>query len=203
MKHESSQALYRYWDSLRDHRAAPQRSAIEPAEISGILRDTFILESTSAGFPFRLAGTRLCSVFGRELKRQRFVELWHPDDATQLHAVLTAVTEDGRPSIIGATAEAGPGRIVSLEVLLLPLIQSGPVFDRIMGVAAPLNVPYWLGVDPIMTMRMLSDRILEPEQAAYLEDEDPQPLFARTLAPTPDAIARRERFVVLDGGKIG
>ena len=69
MKHEKSTSLFQYWNRLRGNRPAPRRTEIEPADIKANLADTFILEQDTRGRPmFRLAGTRLCATFGRELK---------------------------------------------------------------------------------------------------------------------------------------
>ena len=69
MKNASSQELYAYWEKQRGTRSAPARTDIEPGAIRHILSDAFILAlDGDAGHPFRLAGTRLCALFGRELK---------------------------------------------------------------------------------------------------------------------------------------
>ncbi len=69
--------IFAYWDQLRGERAAPERGEIEPGEIRHVLADTFILEiGADRRAEFRLAGTRLCALFGRELKARPFVDLW-------------------------------------------------------------------------------------------------------------------------------
>ena len=61
-------ALFQYWNRLRDGRPAPRRTEVEPADIKTLLADTFILEKDTRGEAvFRLAGTRLCAIYGREL----------------------------------------------------------------------------------------------------------------------------------------
>src|SRR4051794_37663355 len=70
MKHAASRMLYAYWDGARGERAAPERSEIEPGAIRHILADTFIQIGAHGAAEFRLAGTRLCAPFGRELRGQ-------------------------------------------------------------------------------------------------------------------------------------
>ena len=68
MRHDSSVALFQYWNRLRDGRPAPRRTEIEPADIKTLLADTFIMEKDVRGEAvFRLAGTRVCAIYGREL----------------------------------------------------------------------------------------------------------------------------------------
>ena len=72
MKHPSSRDLYAYWNERRGSRLAPERADIEPSAIRQVLGDTFVLAADSvAQHPFRLAGTRLCALFGRELKSEK------------------------------------------------------------------------------------------------------------------------------------
>ena len=78
MKHAATRMLFSYWDALRGERAAPDRGEIEPGEIRHILADTFILENEDGPARFRLAGTRLCALFGCELKNAPFSAIWDP-----------------------------------------------------------------------------------------------------------------------------
>ena len=48
-----------------------------PRHIRHLLGDSFILTvDAGSGHPFRLAGTRVCALFGRELKDEPFTPLW-------------------------------------------------------------------------------------------------------------------------------
>ena len=69
MKHAASRELYAYWQEKRGARPAPERTDIEPGAIRAVLADAFILAlDRGAGHPIRLAGTRMCALFGREIK---------------------------------------------------------------------------------------------------------------------------------------
>src|SRR5580698_895928 len=82
MKHPASRRLYAYWDELRGKRPAPERAEIEPGAIRQILSEAFIAAlNPVAGYPFRLAGTRVCALFCRELKGESFLSLW--DEASK------------------------------------------------------------------------------------------------------------------------
>ncbi len=53
------------------------RHEIEPAEIGPVLSDTYILEATDdRSYTYRLAGTRVCGYFGRELKGVNWLDGW-------------------------------------------------------------------------------------------------------------------------------
>ena len=69
MKHPSNRELFEYWNERRGTRLAPERADIEPGAIRHVLGDTFVIEvHGDESQAFRLAGTRLCALFGRELK---------------------------------------------------------------------------------------------------------------------------------------
>jgi hypothetical protein len=69
MRHASIRELFDYWNERRGRRPAPERADIEPSAIRGVLADTFILFfQPRIGHPFRVAGTRVCALFGREIK---------------------------------------------------------------------------------------------------------------------------------------
>ena len=73
MKHATTRMIFSYWDSLRGERSAPERGEIEPGEIRHVLADTFVLEVAPERIAsIRLAGTRICAFFGRELRGEAF-----------------------------------------------------------------------------------------------------------------------------------
>lgn len=202
MKHATSHELYDYWQRLRRTRPAPRRSEIEPSDIRAILGDTFILEASGRDcFPIRLAGTRWCSLHGREMKGGDFLDLWSPGDRNAVATLATAVSTDAAAAVISIDARTAQGRSVPCELMLLPLRHGGPEYDRILGSCAAFERPYWLGSDPIVRHSLTSLRLLWP---------DDQPHFMRRrvgsaepAAPIPFPYAGRRwgHLTVLDGGK--
>ena len=79
MKHPSSGAFFAYWDQKRGAARAPDRSDIEPDAVRELLGDIFVLSyDNEAGYPFRVAGTRVCALLGRDLKDASFSALFAP-----------------------------------------------------------------------------------------------------------------------------
>ena len=77
MKHPSTRAVFEYWNKKRGSRPAPERADIDPTEIRHALSDTFMLAADFVDqLRFRLAGTRVCALFGREIKGEAFAALW-------------------------------------------------------------------------------------------------------------------------------
>jgi hypothetical protein len=139
MKHAASRELYTYWQALRGRRAAPQRAEIEPAAIRHVLSEAFIVAlDRNAEYPFRLAGTRVCALFGRELKGQSFVSLWDEASRSTMRDLLHLLTSEKVGTVAGVTAQNTEGEPLDLELLLLPLIAPRPMLARSIGVLAPI-----------------------------------------------------------------
>src|SRR5262245_47160259 len=149
MKHPSNRALFEYWNKRRGTRLAPERADIEPGAIRHVLGDTFVLEiDPLSQHPFRLAGTRLCALFGRELKGESFVKLWQRANQTGIRELLAVVSEEKAgvvASATGATADDSL-RPLQLELTLLPLAFEARGEARVLGALTPMATPYWLGV---------------------------------------------------------
>jgi hypothetical protein len=155
MKHPASRELYAYWQEKRGTRPAPERADIEPSAIRGALSDAFILAlDRSTGHPVRLAGTRVCALFGRELKGESFLGLWSKANQSTLADLLAILADECTGTVAGVTAQNRTGEPVDLELLLLPVGTRRPKFARAIGVLAPLKVPPWLGVSPIGALNL-------------------------------------------------
>ena len=155
MKHASTRALYDYWNERRGSRAAPERGDIEPGAIGRALGDSFILAfDPAAAHPFRLAGTRICGLFGRELRGAPFETLWRESDRAAIRDLVAAVADETAGVIAGCAGRTEEGDTIELELLLLPLRHRGRTHARQIGVLAPLTVPFWLGSSPVVDLAL-------------------------------------------------
>lgn len=168
MRHEHSKILHSYWNTLRRDRAAPERTEIEPVEIRQILGDTFILEVSPRlrAIAFRLAGTRLCGAYGRELKGLGFLAIWREEDNFEVAKAVSRVYRDYQPAMLTFCAQSTSGDEAEFEMLLLPLAPAPDGNSRILGVASPRAAPYWLGAQPVVANRLKAVRFLSPKVAA-------------------------------------
>ncbi|MBB4301698.1 hypothetical protein GGD81_000715 [Rhodobium orientis] len=170
MKLAATRRLYDYWSRLRGDQPAPERRDIEPSDIREILGDTFILEAAgSQTYPFRLAGTRMCAAFCRELKEREFLRLWQGRDREAVATMLAAVTEDAAAAVFGFKGHTETGKSLNFELLLLPLRfgEMTGTYSRVLGTCTPVEQPYWLGIQPIMTQEIVSVRLIWPDEKPY------------------------------------
>src|SRR6202163_1701090 len=119
MKHPSNREFFAYWDAKRDGARAPERSEIEPGAVRELLGDIFVLSyDTTAGYPFRVAGTRVCALLGCDLKNRSFSALFKPAGRREIEEIIAVVAEEMLAAVAGITATAEDGAPAHLELLL-------------------------------------------------------------------------------------
>lgn len=222
MRHPKSKQLFTYWNQLRGHRPAPDRSEIEPNDIRKLLGDVFILQQDQGRqqLVYRLAGTRICNAYGRELKSESYLEHWNGQDNFDILCALSKLSTSYDPCLFSFYGVTAQERFVDFETLILPL---QPVQDnqaRMIGVTSSLQQPYWLGEEPIIAHKLRIVRHINPKNApqfaqifspgnlgikhAYAELGLSTKHFAPTPAKAPRAPENFKKFghlSVYDGGK--
>lgn len=189
MKHASSALVLDYWTDRRRNRPAPDRADIDPAEIRQALGDTFMLAADFVDeLRFRLAGTRVCALFGREIKGESFTALWSADSRSQIDDLIAVVTNEAVGAVAGLVGTAADGAETEVEMLLLPLAHTGHARIRALGVLAPLVPPYWLGEKPVVELELRTLR--------HLGDDSDSPRIVSGLGGRV-----RHGFVVYRGGR--
>jgi len=193
MKQASSRELFGYWTQRRGSRAAPERGEIEPSAIRRALGDVFILEfERHGGHPFRLAGTRLCALFGRELKNEQFLNLWDAPSRLGLADLLDVVADEASGVVASVRGQTAEGWAQDLELILLPLAHRGDTHARMIGALAPLAAPFWLGSAKLGALSLGNIRHLDAAEAT--------PAAARLVAGV-HGVDRRGAFTVYEGGR--
>jgi hypothetical protein len=207
MKLDGSIALFQYWNRLRAGRVAPKRTEIEPADIKTLLADTFILEKDARGEAvFRLAGTRLCAGYGRELKGFAFASLWKEKDQRMVHRLAYGAFNAKSVVVICYRGTSQSGRTVEFELLMLPL-DGGLENPRCLGAAIAVERPFWLGADPLLESAIDSVRVIDPDREPMFLKSRPA-IAVPPLAPSQTALAQSPRrgkrirhLIVLEGGR--
>ena len=140
MKHPSNREFFAYWDDKRGGARAPDRSEIEPGAVRELLGDIFVLSyDHEAGFPFRVAGTRVCALLGRDLKDNSFSALFAPDCRREIDDIIAVVAEELLGAVAGITATAADGSLAHLELLLLPFNTRAHTPISLTGLLAPFE----------------------------------------------------------------
>lgn len=211
MRHKNSRNLFNYWDRLKAGRPAPKREEIEPSDIREILGDTFILDISSGlrTISYRLAGTRLCAAYGKELKGQGYLVPWDETDCFEVARMLTKVYRDHQPHLLGSIGKTDSGKFAEFETVFLPIQPVGDGNHRILGISTPSQTPFWLGAEPITSTSVKTMRSLQGVSVVNKDISMKTPPIAPNLAdlaaksdtehPTKRRVAH---LTVHDGGKI-
>ncbi|MCJ2050212.1 PAS domain-containing protein [Methylobacterium sp. J-070] len=199
MKHPTSRMLHAYWERLRGERAAPERAEIEPGEIRHLLADSLILELDMAAraATIRLAGTRVCALYGQELKGAPFARLWG-SQAPDPWRMVEIVASDTLGVVAGLHATNSAGEEADLELLLLPLRHRGRTQVRALGTLSLEGAPHWIGLRPLVQADTASLRILPSRRP---EAGPPARAAVRTSAGYPGPV-RRGHLLVHAGGRV-
>lgn len=204
MNQDGTIELFRYWNTLRGSRPAPRRAEVEPADIRRLLADTFILDAGTG--LFRLAGTRLCAAYGRELKGTPLASLFRADDRPIVSRLVETSAQAASVVTLTVTATSARGRLLDCEMLFLPLACE-PDELRLLGSVLPVRRPYWLGADPLIENRLASLRVVEADAQAPIDVERTE-MQSPSLMPDGSSMmlevqgGRRIRhLLVLDGGR--
>ncbi len=212
MENQGTSALFLYWNRLRSERVAPKRREIEPMDIRAQLADTFILEKgLRDDATFRLAGTRVCAIFGRELKNFTFYSLFSATDLSILKRLVQSCFADKSVSVISFEGTSKAKRKLTFECVFLPLDGEGES-DRIFGGIFPKEKPYWLGADIIIDCKVTSVRVVNPDKESLFLSNRPsvpvpsmRPTLAELQSREYDSSSarigkRKGHLTVIDGG---
>ena len=193
MKHQSTRGVFDYWNKKRGTRAAPEHADIDPTEIRHALSDIFMLAADFVDqLQFRLAGTRVCALFGREIKGEAFTALWSETSRLSIDDLLAIVTNEATGAVVGLTARTEKGAETDLELLLLLLAHVGHARIRAYGVLAPIIPPYWIGAKPLTELTLGTLRHTRPDADISI---------ARRFMPAATGSRVQHGFVVYSGGR--
>lgn len=192
MKHATSRMLFAYWDGLRGERAVPERRDVQPGGMRHVLADTFILALDAPQPPtFRLAGSRVCSLFCGDLGGRPFASIWGPEGQGEAARLVRCVVQNTTGLVAGLAGTNENGSTVLLELILLPLKHRARMQARVLGALSPAAVPSWAGLVPLRRVETRSVRVILP---GHLEDDG----FGEHAPPS---LERRHLFVVHEGGQ--
>ncbi|MEO1199127.1 MAG: PAS domain-containing protein [Pseudomonadota bacterium] len=199
LRQDASRRLYAYWNRLRGTRLAPERGDIEPGDLAQLLGDTFVLEVESPSrLTYRLAGTRLSIAMGRELRGENWLDGWRDKEREALETLITCVVHDVVGASIDIDHENHNGRCVRYEWALFPLaLRNGPI-GRIVGIATPIDRPYWLGAHPLARTSLADLRILWLNRLWETPDRRDMRLPYRGITPK----GRYGHLALYEGGRI-
>jgi hypothetical protein len=201
MRHKTTQTVFDYFNRVRDGKSAPLRADIDPNELKSVLPNVFILGTTRNGGPvFRLAGTRICALLGRELRGEDFMNLWHGPNRHKMKLATEAVLANQAPLTIDVSTFADEEDQGHMEMLLAPLSSRSGVYDRLIGSLVDLGHPLLIGE---------RNRILRADAIHFVAQENAgtmlrinEPTSYATVTVAPSSLRKSVMHLrVLEGGR--
>ncbi|WP_343314588.1 PAS domain-containing protein [Brucella sp. BE17] len=214
MKHRSTIAIFGEWQRLAFENdrsfGVPQRENIKPRRLGRHLSNLFFAEYDSSNeLVFRLGGTDICTLFGRELKGQRFHSLWPEHDRPALMELGQNITSMHIPALSYHKGISLSGRNLHFEMLLAPLRDRNGQMN-LLGALAVLDTVSWIGADPLVLGHLGTIEPIAPDTELAQENpvETSQVVNARPYQriwtepqALDHAIASKPRLQLIKGGK--
>lgn len=133
-------------------------------EYPGLLGRLFVIESMRKGFaPFRIAGSELSDILGRNLIGTDFLDLWQGTDRLLTEALIASVTNEDRPGLLRGIGETSQGRRLEIEIAVAPLSDKLTGRNRLLCLYQTLGGEAMLQHRTIWTHRIRSIQPPEPE----------------------------------------
>ncbi|HTK14331.1 MAG TPA: PAS domain-containing protein [Xanthobacteraceae bacterium] len=197
MKNPTTRQLFDYWNAKRGRAAAPDRSLIAPGDIRELLPLTFIIScEEQSEFQFRLAGSQVCGLFGRELRGSSMLDLFAVPQRRATSQMLRPVATEAMGLVCAVGGWTGDMKHAALEMILLPLVHNGVVGGRALGALSPMTTKAWMGAQPIEELICGSLRYLRSGSATM-----------RLMRPSADPLPLRPgrargALTIHDGGRL-
>ncbi|MBY0612077.1 MAG: PAS domain-containing protein [Beijerinckiaceae bacterium] len=195
MKNRNADELYRYWNELRGRRAAPERNDLDPSRFRHILPDVFVLDFDADLKPgLRLVGTRICSLFGRELTGEQLPSLFAASERNDILRLVKSLAREESAAHVGLMVTCDDGSRFPADMLLLPLRHRGVRSQRMLGLlGSSHDLPIFGAAADFLGL--ISVRMLDDDTML----RTPRTPSLQVGVPPADIISRKGHLVLVDG----
>ena len=134
IEHAGTKAVFDYWNAIRNGSPAAPREAVDPCALRSHLPQIFILQKhDDQHITFRLAGTGMCAIFGREFRDQNFFSMFTGDCEEKARAMAAHIIGDYRVGLMSTIGYTIDRREAAFEVIMLPLMDQQGDVCRVLG----------------------------------------------------------------------
>jgi hypothetical protein len=166
--HPGSRMLFRHWESIRAERAAPNRGDIELPTIRTIVPDLLIIEKDHLrkSYKFRLAGTRVCDLFRKELTYSDALANWDRFEGDTIRRLFDNVVSNAQPCLVRMRLSTTTTHVIGAEMICLPMQQRHGTRLQILAGLFPFRDIRNLGYDGIAAQELTGVRTIWTEHHA-------------------------------------
>lgn len=193
--HPGSRALFRYWEGVRGELSAPPRDWLDLQKIRSLVPFLFMIERTpSRLYAWRLAGTKVCALWGMELTGMPALAQGDRFERETLTRFLDSALDDHQPFVLRFRLSSAMGMTVAAELVGTPLRARNNGATYVFGVVMPFREANWPRHDQVTTFELSAARSIWTE---------PVP-GARDIAPGSSRRANLPQgFQIINGGRSG
>lgn len=186
--HPASRMLFRAWEAMRGTRSAPMRQDVDLAQMRKLVPQLFIAEHCAAShaFRWRLAGTAICGLLGREVTGSDLLDGWDTFERDVIRRFLSGVSGTHQPALLRMRFTTDRDQPIVAEMAAFPMLAADGASTQVLGGLFAFADPALKYYDRISSRELLSARFAASEPVAAL------PEVALTQA--------RRKFRVISGG---
>ncbi|HFC05093.1 MAG TPA: PAS domain-containing protein, partial [Rhizobiales bacterium] len=158
--HPSSRILFRFWEATRGEMAAARKQDLNLRQIAKILPNIAILERELAkpNYKWRLAGTGVCRLWGKELTGQDVLANWPGFERQTMQSGFDMVVASLQPCVARFKAINNLGSQIGVEFIGFPIQDANTGAIQILAAIVPFRSPDWLGTEELLTFEISSMR---------------------------------------------
>jgi hypothetical protein len=186
--HPGSRALLCYWEAIRGEASAPLRRQLDLDKIRPLVPSLFILERhPSKGYVWRLAGTRLCQLWRRELTGMTAFSGLSVREKHVATRLCNGAVRWHQPFVLRLRLLTSLGHDIGAEMIGLPLRSLSGSSTHILGATMTFRDIEALEYDRIAAIELSAARTIwsEPlpaEASERLIRAEAQPAGLRIIA---------------------
>jgi hypothetical protein len=133
--------LYRHWLDKTNGRVMPAHGDIDPVEIPKVLPHIALVDKRDGQFRFRLVGTDITEMIGRDLTGAP-IDSHAGNAGAPLERIAERVFTTARPVFVTGFFKTGLGAVQNVSALFLPLSDDGTHVNMMVGTrVACLDAP--------------------------------------------------------------
>lgn len=193
MLHPGSRALFRYWEGVRGEMSAPPRDWLDLRKIPMLVPYLFMIErKPSHGYAWRLAGTRVCELWGKELTGKTAFAVDDRFERDSINRLLAGVVDSHQPFVLRFRLGSESGLSVAAELVGVPLRARQGNATYAFGVIMPFRDVSWARHDPVTSFELSAARTIWTEPVPGAD-------WSRLAKSQP--ANSQQAFQVINGGR--
>ncbi len=189
--HPGSRMLFRYWEAVRGEMSAPPRDWLDLRQIRMLVPSLFMIERKEGqGFMWRLAGSRVCNLWGLELTGRPAFADGERGERNKISRLFDGVIDAHQPFVLTFHLRSESGFTIAAELVGTPLRARHGETTYVFGTVMPFREVKWSRNERVTSFEVAATRCIWTEPV-------PGANRLSKLAPAKS----QQAFQVINGGR--